>query len=303
MPLFEWRFLKGVLQVNRFFYYHPSCEFLFFFFVISVSMAVHNPFFLAISFFTSFAYLLRLKGKSALLQMFKFILPLLVIVTVLNGFMNSYGFTVLFELPWGNSVTAEALFYGFCQGLVFTSVIMWFMCYNEILTSEKFLYLFGKIFPNITLMISMILRFIPHFKQKSEEIRQSRQGAGIRKEKKWAESIAVFSTLVSYCLESSISLSLSMKSKGYPSEKRKPYCRYKFKSKDWKYILITSANVLVVSACIFSGKSMFLFEPELYFENSLLFVLSCICFFVVCISPLAIDLTEDFKWRILKLKM
>lgn len=289
--------------MNRFFYYHPSCEFLFFFFVISVSMTVKNPFFLAVSFVSSFAYLLKLKGKSAFSKMFKFILPLLIVVTALNGLTNTYGFTVLFELPWGNSVTAEALFYGFCQGLVFTSVIMWFICYNEILTSEKFLYLFGKIFPNITLMISMILRFIPNFSQKAEEIRQSRQGAGIQKEKKTTESVAVFSALVSYCLESSISLSLSMKSKGYPSEKRKPYCRYKFKSKDLCYILIISANIFVVLVCIFSGKSMFLFEPELYFENSLLFDLSCICFFVICISPLVIDLTEDLKWRILKLKM
>ena len=44
------------------------------------------------------------------------------------------------------------------------SVVLWFSSYNEVMTSDKFVYLFGRVIPALSLVLSMSLRFIPKFK-------------------------------------------------------------------------------------------------------------------------------------------
>ncbi len=40
-------------------------------------------------------------------------------------------------------------------------VIQWFSCYNKVMTSDKFIYLFGRLIPALSLILSMALRFVP----------------------------------------------------------------------------------------------------------------------------------------------
>ena len=59
------------------------------------------------------------------------------------------------------------------------SVVVWFSCYNEIITSDKFLYIFGKTFPSIALMISMVLRLIPKLTEQTKIIAKSQKTVGL----------------------------------------------------------------------------------------------------------------------------
>jgi energy-coupling factor transport system permease protein len=43
------------------------------------------------------------------------------------------------------------------------AVISWFSCYNAVMTSDKFVYLFGRVIPALSLILSMTLRFVPKF--------------------------------------------------------------------------------------------------------------------------------------------
>ncbi len=63
----------------------------------------------------------------------------------------------------GNWITLESLVYGIVLGAVMFVVIQWFSCYNEIMTTDKFIYLFGKLIPALSLILSMALRFVPRF--------------------------------------------------------------------------------------------------------------------------------------------
>lgn len=49
------------------------------------------------------------------------------------------------------------------QRRVFVTVIIWFSCYNVVMTSDKFIYIFGKILPALSLIFSMVLRFVPRY--------------------------------------------------------------------------------------------------------------------------------------------
>ena len=69
--------------------------------------------------------------------------PLFVIMTLINPLFNVYGITLLVHL-FGRPYTLEALYYGATIAAVFVVMLIWFGCYNAVLTSEKSTSLFGK---------------------------------------------------------------------------------------------------------------------------------------------------------------
>ena len=104
-----------------------------------------HPVFICISYAGALSYsILLLGGKRTLRQSFLFTLPSLLIVALLNPLFNHYGVTMLYYVESsGNWITLEALVYGVVLGAVMFVVIQWFSCYNKVMTSDKFIYLFG----------------------------------------------------------------------------------------------------------------------------------------------------------------
>ena len=50
-----------------------------------------------------------------------------------------------------NPVTLEAVCYGFAVGVMIMSVFYWFKCFNAVMSSDKFIYLFGRVIPKLAL--------------------------------------------------------------------------------------------------------------------------------------------------------
>ena len=46
----------------------------------------------------------------------------------------------------GNAVTAEALLCGVSLGITLVAALVWFRCFNAVMTSDKLLFLFCKAF-------------------------------------------------------------------------------------------------------------------------------------------------------------
>jgi energy-coupling factor transport system permease protein len=49
--------------------------------------------------------------------------------------------------PLRNPLTLESIFYGLAAAVMLAAVVLWFGCYNEVMTSDKFIYLFGRVIP------------------------------------------------------------------------------------------------------------------------------------------------------------
>ncbi len=102
-------------------------------------------------------------------------------MALLNPMFNHYGVTMLYYVKSsGNWITLEALVYGVVLGAVMFVVIQWFSCYNKVMTTDKFIYLFGRIIPALSLILSMALRFVPRFtaQLKSDPKRSESHGTG-----------------------------------------------------------------------------------------------------------------------------
>ncbi|MGN1230932.1 MAG: energy-coupling factor transporter transmembrane component T, partial [Anaerotignum sp.] len=142
--------------------YHPLVNFLFFILVLGGTMVFMHPVSLCISLAGALRYSIYLNGwrRGSLLY-----LPMIVLATaILNPAFNHEGVTILTYLPSGNPLTLESIAYGIAAGGMLAAVILWFSCYTEVMTSDKFIYLFGRIIPALSLLLSMTLRFVPKYK-------------------------------------------------------------------------------------------------------------------------------------------
>ena len=132
---------------------HPAVNFIYFAGVIAGTIAFQHPIFLVISFLCAFAYSIKRNGWKAL----AFNLVLLPLVAAFALYYSSYthfGVTVLEQNMIGNNMTLESLVYGFVLGAVVAGTLMWFSCVYSVFTTDKVVYLFGKVSPRLSLFLA-----------------------------------------------------------------------------------------------------------------------------------------------------
>lgn len=307
--------------------YHPLVNVLFFISIIAFGMLLRHPVYLVISFISSTAYYLKLSGKNGRKTVFRFLLPMLLFVVIINSFFNHYGVTTLFILPSGNNFTFEALVMGIVSGITVVSVIQWFFCCNEVVTEDKFMHIFGRILPKGALVVSMILRFVPLYRRRYKEISQARKCIGLNgtdsficKMKNTFKNIGI---LVSWSFENAIETADSMKARGYGLKGRTYYSRFQWHTGDTlALILLVLFDALIIFGLV-SNSAYCIYNPYViinqpseigttYIINELnltinpfgfLSIVSLIAFTLLCFLPLTIDLKEDIKWHRLQSKI
>ena len=163
--------------MNEFAKYHPLINFIYFTAVIVFSMIFVHPICLVTSLLCSAIYSIILNGKKAL-KFIVMLLPLMLISALINPAFNHEGVTVIAYLPSGNPLTLESILYGIVAASMVATVICWFSCFNKIMTSDKFIYLFGRIIPSLSLILSMTFRFVPKFKEQVQEVSNAQKSMG-----------------------------------------------------------------------------------------------------------------------------
>lgn len=152
--------------------YHPAVLFLYLFAAVVLSMVSMHPFFLGISLAAGCLYATVLKGARRFLRACGFFALLALVVALLNPLFGGAGATLLFYIGT-RPVTLEALAYGLCSAGMLFSVLVWFQCWQELMTSERFYCLFGRFVPVLAMMVSMVLRFIPLVARRASQISEA----------------------------------------------------------------------------------------------------------------------------------
>ena len=115
---------------------HPAVNFAYFGLVIGFSMFRMHPVCLFISLICAVFYYVKLKGSKALRFMARYALPLMLITALVNPAFNHRGMMIICYLPTGNPLTLESIIYGLAAAVMLVSVLVWFACYTEIMTSD-----------------------------------------------------------------------------------------------------------------------------------------------------------------------
>lgn len=235
--------------------YHPLTNFLYFLAVIGFSVVIQNPYYLLVSCLGGISYYLLLYGRKGAARACAMV-PLLLLLTFINPIFNTLGETVLFSY-FGRPYTLEALSYGVVIGLMLVGMLIWFGCYSAVLTSDKFVSLFGGLIPSLSLLLVMILRLIPSFIRKGRQIIGARRciGKGGAEQKdlkgKLSSGIGVLSALTDWALEGSITTADSMRSRGYGAGKRTHYQPYRLTLRD--ALLIGGIGALSLGVMLAGG--------------------------------------------------
>jgi len=154
--------------------YHPAVLFLYLFAAVVLSMVSMHPAFLGISLAAGCLYAMVLKGARRFLRACGFFALLALVVALLNPLFGGAGATLLFYIGT-RPVTLEALVYGLCSAVMLLSVLVWFQCWQELMTSERFYCLFGRLVPVLAMMVSMVLRFIPLVARRASQISEAQE--------------------------------------------------------------------------------------------------------------------------------
>lgn len=285
---------------------HPASAFIFFVFAFIFCLMSSHPLTLAVSFVCAAIYDLKLQVKKTVSFLLRVILPLIILVTVFNGLFSHYGVTVLFTMSGGNSFTLESLTYGFVSAVRISAMLLWLDCFNEVITSDKFIFLFGRFSPRFALVISMVLRFIPLIRSQSAEIAKAEKGIGnsvssSRFTDKVRSASRRLSILVSWTLEKGIDTSDSMRARGYGLHGRTSYNTYIFSKRDI-FITVFSLAAFVLSFFV-KDKFNASYNPVIDISApDAVSAFAVILFTAILLMPTILDLKEEKRWSTSKFK-
>ena len=240
---------------DAFYKCHPAVNFMFFAGAIGATVMIQHPVYLATGIVTGMVYYLLLNGPKGW-KMLLGLVPLFLLLTAINPLFNTYGETTLFFL-FGRPYTLQALYYGAAMASVLIAMLIWFGCYNKVLTSDKFTALFGNLIPAVSLLLVMVFRMVPNFMRKAIQFIGARKsigkGAGENAayKEKLHDGMTVLGALTTWALEGSVITGDSMRARGYGTEKRSSFMIYSMTAIDWMLVMMIPVllALVIVAAC------------------------------------------------------
>lgn len=281
--------------------YHPLVNFLYFVGVLGLGVVIQHPVYVAVSALGGGVYYFLLKGRKGVRPALG-MLALAALIALVNPLFNTLGQTPLFYL-FGKPYSYEALVYGLVVGGMFLLMLLWFGCYSQVLTSDKFTSLFGSFIPALSLLLVMVLRLIPNLIRKIGALSGARRsigkGTGDQSSRKEAiaEGVVLLSALTDWSLEGSLVTADSMRSRGYGTAKRTSFQIYGMSARDW----VMLALILLLAALTLTlGSKTATFVPQIQVAP---LNFSLLAYGIYLLIPTALHIKETIVWRILRSKI
>lgn len=294
---------------DRFAQYHPLVNFLYFTLVLVFSMVLRHPLAQGVSLLCACIYAVQAEGQRAVLFCLKWCLPVFLLTALFNPAFSHEGVTILLYLPTGNPLTLESILYGVSAGVLLVTVMVWFMNSSRVITSDKFIYLFGRVIPALSLVLSMTLRFIPKFKSQLAAVveaqrsigRDISQGSLLRRMKL---AVSVLSIMITWALENAMDTADSMKGRGYGLPGRTAFSIYRLDDRDKSAL----AYLLLCAFCLVMGTAASAFSFRYYpgiraGARTPLALSFQLVYAALCAMPILLNAFEERKWKSIHSKM
>lgn len=278
---------------------HPAVNLIFFAAVLVGMITFQHPVFLAVSFLCAFAYSIKRNGWKALV----FNLCLLSLVGAFALYYSSYthfGMTVLRQNFVGNNMTQESLVYGFILGVTGAGVCIWFSYVFSVFTTDKVVYLFGKVSPRLSLFLAILLRMIPRIKKEAKRINMAQQGIGrgVNQGNLWQRfrnSLRIVSMLITWTIDSLTIASESMRSRGSSLRGRKAFSIYRFDNRDRLFVIGLFLCLTLTMMAMLLGQTDMVYDPQIIWTH--VSPLFCVGYGVLCLMPLGLELWTEYRFQ------
>lgn len=309
---------------------HPIVNFIYFAIVLGCSMVWMHPVCLVITFAAAFCYTGKLFGlqnaRGGLLGM----AGIMLVAAIMNPAFSHQGVTRLCYLPSGNALTLESICYGVTAAVMLGATLMWFRCVSEILTADKIVYLFGRPFPVVSMVLAMVLGFLPKMQRKLREIRYAQDiretyraaampenstsidGNSSERTEHTATNrkgrmdkihhirlgVENISLLITWALQDAVDMAESMRGRGYGLPGRTAYTTFRFTKWDRTILFIILLAFIYLVTGAYAGGLDWEYYPMLGGTGFGVYTISLyIVYGVLCFLPIAMELMEEKRYH------
>lgn len=278
---------------------HPLVDLTFFVLVLAFAMFLSHPAVQLAGLVCAALFALRCTGRGFGRRM-AMLLPLMLLAAVVNPLVSHQGVTVLFRFPSGNACTLESVLYGISAAVRLGTAVLWFMGWNAVMTSDKFVYLFGQD-PAVAVPDAVhgpALRAAP-----AAAHARGRAGAeagparGARLAGGHPPRGRVVSIVVTWALENALDTADSMKSRGYGLPKRTAFSLFRFTLRDGICLGVLAALGGIVLAGSLTGGLKWWYYPAPGGAAGAQAALWTAAFVLLAAFPLIFDAKEAIQWR------
>lgn len=316
-------------MTDEFSRYHPVVNLIFYLLVLGTTMFQMSVGLVFISLFSAVVYYFMLK-KTEGLKYCTVVVGIIIVSAIINPLFSHKGGTLLFYLFTGNPVTLESIIYGLISAIIIGAMLLWFSTFNQVMGVERILGAIGKVLPNVSLLITMIMRFIPQYTRHQRKVsmvnKVNKRNYGekinlLNREKTEKENVIearkkqkkkngidkiidsikegsrTFSITTTWALENSIYTADSMKARGFGTGRRTNYSNYKFQKRDYLLMGWLVILWLVVVFSLEREKVYTYYYPFIQVKNNMVVYLM---YGLLCLTPVLINVKEEIRWLILK---
>ncbi|HWR56179.1 MAG TPA: energy-coupling factor transporter transmembrane component T [Negativicutes bacterium] len=265
-----------------------------------------HPACLAVSLAAAVAYNVCLRGRKAVRFNLLVMLPMFLAAALINPAFNHEGGTLITYLPSGNPLTLESIVSGIAAAALLIAVIIWFSCYTAVMTSDKFVYLFGRVIPALSLVLSMTLRFVPKFKAQIQVVSEAQRCVGRDVSdgslvQRMKNAVTILSIMLTWALENAIETADSMKSRGYGLPGRTAFSIYRFDDRDRAAMIWLLFSGGYIFSGSLAGGLYWRYFPTMRGVSASPFTVSFLfVYLALCLTPVILNGGEDRKWKLLQ---
>ncbi len=280
--------------------YHPIVLMAYFAAILLICMFSVNPVIQLLALLGGGSFCILSPQKKSFKGFLAYLI-LFLLITCTNPLFSHRGATPLFFIN-GNPVTLEALAYGAGMGVMLTGVLVWCRGYSLVMTSDKFLYLFGKAIPKLSLVLSMALRFIPLFRRQLQKVSRAQKTMGLYSSESYPDrvksALRVFLAVVGWSVENAMDTGMSMRARGYGLKGRTSFFLFRFTMRDG--VLLCVMGLLAAVTFVGTGAGLLAFDYYPYISPidcngaSLAIYLA---FGIFSFLPVLLELEERIKWN------
>lgn len=281
---------------------HPAVNFLFFAAVLYGSVSFRHPVFLAISCLCAFGYSVKRNGKGAVVFNLC-LLPLVFCFALYYSSYHHFGVTVIRQNFIGNNLTVESFVYGLVIGLRAATVCMWLSCLNRIVSSDKVVYLFGKISPMLSLFLTILLRMVPRVKQEARRIDLAQKGIGRGSNQgnlwqRFRGCLRIFSMLITWIISALALEADSMRSRGSLLRGRTAFSIYRFDNRDRAFVIAMFSCITLTAMGVILGATDMFYNPRMIWKPlDTWSIAAAIGYALLCLLPMGLELWTEYRFR------
>lgn len=282
--------------------YHPAINLLYFTAVLTGTILFRQPVFLCLSYVCAFLYLLKLRGLRALIPGLG-LLPLALLYALWYGSYHHFGLTVLGVNFIGNQVTLESFLCGGTWAMVCVAAVLWMGCVHAVFTTDKIVYLLGRVSPHLSLYLSILLRTVPRLNKQRQRIELAQRGIGRGKGQgnifqRMRNTLRRGSILLTWLIEGIVTTSDSMRCRGCSLRGRTAYSLYRFDGRDRSFVIGLCSLICVLLMALLLDQTMIRFAPQVVMMP--ITPMSCLFYTAwaaLCLLPPVLELLGARRFR------